>query len=131
LTFLLFPFPFCGAYKDSGEGSVSDFSGKLIIGALAGTVETSNAYDIKEMDALLKRNNCFKLFEKDNWGGNSSISFQAAVASFDAPALTKSPTAPAAVPRRVGRLLAPMRGSAMLVRPRLVNNRSAGCRLSF
>ena len=124
----MFSFPFCSAYKDKGEGSVSDFSGKLIIGALAGTVETS---DIKEMDALLKRNNCFKLFEKDNWGGNSSIPFQAAVASFDAPALTKSPTAPAAVPRRVGRLLAPMRGSAMLVRPRLVNNRSAGCRLSF
>ncbi|KAH7619756.1 hypothetical protein NADE_008042 [Nannochloris sp. 'desiccata'] len=51
-----------------------------------------------------------------------------AAAPTDSPG--NGPTALAAVPRRVGRLLAPMRGSAMLVRPHLAN-RVSSCRPSF
>ncbi|KAH7624994.1 hypothetical protein NADE_002214 [Nannochloris sp. 'desiccata'] len=125
---------FINAHKDSGEGTVSDFSGKLIIGALAGPFETSDPNNKKQMDALLHQNKCIKWYEEKSYGGDPCSPFQASGASCDAPAPSDSPgngpTAPAAVPRRVGRLLAPMRGSAMLVHPRLAN-RVAGCRPSF
>jgi hypothetical protein len=37
--FLVFFFSFCSAHKDSGEGSIADFSGKRIIGAFAGPAQ--------------------------------------------------------------------------------------------
>ncbi|KAG7668556.1 hypothetical protein NADE_006739 [Nannochloris sp. 'desiccata'] len=122
------------AYKDSGVGTVADFAGLRIMCAIAGPVETSNPNDLKKMNARLQRYNCYKWFEEKGYGDDPCSPFQASGASCDADVSTKSPgngpTAPAAVPRRVGRLLAPMRGSTMLVRPRLAN-RVSGFRSSF
>ncbi len=110
-------------YKDSGEGSVAEFAGLRIIGALAGPMETTNPNDLKNMNRQLKKNNFYKWFEEKDYGDDPCSPFQASGASCDAPGPSDSPgngpTAPSAVPHRVGRLLAPMRGSAMLVRPRL------------
>ncbi|KAH7622993.1 hypothetical protein NADE_007857 [Nannochloris sp. 'desiccata'] len=122
------------AYKDIGKGSVSDFSGKGIIGVLAGPAETTDPNNKRVMDTILHKNGFLKWFEEKGYGDDPCSSFQASGASCDAPAPSEppsnGPTAPAAVPCRVGRLLAPMRGSAMLVRPRLAN-RVTGCRPSF
>ncbi|KAG7674696.1 hypothetical protein NADE_007988 [Nannochloris sp. 'desiccata'] len=122
------------AKKDSGEGTVAELSGLVIKGALAGALETSNPSDRKEMNSLLHRVGCYKWFEKKDYGDDPCSAFQASGLSCDAAAPTNSPgngpTAPAAVPRRVGRLLPPMRGSAMLVRPRLAN-RVSSCRPSL
>ena len=115
-------------------GSVSQFSGKRIIGVLAGPCETNNARNKRDMDSILNGGNYLKWFEQAQYGNDPCSTFQALGASCDAPARTDSPgngpTTPAAIPRRVGRLLAPMRGSAMMVRPRLAN-RVASCRPSF
>lgn len=117
-----------------GEGSVSQFSGKRIIGVLAGPAETKNIKSKKDMDDILQDNGFLKWFEQGQYGDDPCSPFHASGISCDPPAPTNSPgngpTAPAAVPRRVGRLLAPMRGSAMLVRPRLAN-RVGGCRPFF
>jgi hypothetical protein len=121
--------------KDKGKGSVSQFSGKRIIAVLAGPAETNNVANKMEMDSLLKENNFLKWFERSaEYGADPCSPFQASGAFCDAPGPSDSPgngpTAPSAVPRRVGRLLASMRGSAMLVRPRLAT-RAAVQRLSF
>ena len=124
-SFSCFIFFFCSVYKDSDEGSVAEFAGLRIIGALAGPMETTNTSDLKKMNARLQKYNCYKWFEEKDCGDDPCSPFQASGASCDAPVPTENPsngpTAPTAVPRRVGRLLAPMRGSAMLVRPRLAN----------
>ena len=113
---------------------MADFSGMRIIGALAGPLETSTPSDLKRMTARLQKYSCFKWFVEKEYGDNPCSPYQASGASCDAPGPSDSPgngpTTPAAVPRRVGRLLAPMRGSAMLVRPRLAN-RVAVKRRSF
>jgi hypothetical protein len=112
-------------YKDMGEGSVADFSGLRIIGALAGPTQTSNPSDLKRMNVLLQGYNCYKWFEETAYGGDPCSPYQASGIACDVPVPSDSPgngpTTAAAVPLRVGRLLAPMRGSVMLVRPRLAN----------
>ncbi len=108
-------------YKDSGEGSVAEFAGLRIIGALAGPMETTNPNDLKKMNRQLKKNNCYKWFEEKDYRDDPCSPFQASGASSDAPVPTDSPGAPSAVRRRVGRLLAPMRGSAVMICPRLAN----------
>ena len=124
-------------YKDSGEGSVAEFAGLRIIGALAGPMETTNPSDLKKMNRQLKKYNCYKWFEEKDYGDNPCSPFQASGDSCDAPASSDAsstgPTAPpSAVPRRSSRsFLAPMRGPAMLVRPGVVNNRVAGFRPYF
>jgi hypothetical protein len=114
----------CSSWKDKGEGSVSEFSGKRIIGVLAGPCETNNASNKRDMDSILTGRDYLKWFEQTQYGDDPCSRFQASMASCEASARTDSPgngpTAPAAVPRRIG-LLAPMRGSAMLVRPCLAN----------
>ena len=113
---------------------MSDFSGKRIIGVLAGPAETTDPNNKKVMDTILHKNGFLKWFEEKGYGDDPCSAFQASGASCEAPSTADSPgngpTAPAAMPRRVGRLVAPMRGSAMLVRPRLAN-RVASCRPSF
>ncbi|KAH7619699.1 hypothetical protein NADE_007987 [Nannochloris sp. 'desiccata'] len=125
---------FIDSWKDKGTGSVSEFSGKRIIGVLAGPCETNNASNKRDMDSILTGGDYLKWFEQAQYGNDPCSAFQASGLSCDAAAPTNSPgngpTAPAAVPRRVGRLLAPMRRSAMLVRPRLAN-RVSSCRPSL
>jgi hypothetical protein len=104
---------------------VADFSGLRIIGALAGPTQTSNPSDLKRMNARLQKYNCYKWFEEKAYGGDPCSPYQASGISCDVPVPSDSPangpTAPSAVPRRVGRLLAPKLGSPMLVRHRLAN----------
>ncbi len=128
---------FCSAYKDKGKGSVAQFSGKRIIGVLAGSTETSNVQSKNTMNNILKAHGFLKLYDHgDKFDVDPCDSFQASAPSCDPPAPSDGPgtgpTAPSALPRRGGRsFLAPMRGSAMLIRPRLANNRAAGLRLFF
>jgi hypothetical protein len=122
---------FCRSNSEKGEGTVSQFSGKEILGVLGGPNVTENTKSKKEMDDILQAHGYQKLYEYTTF-----VNAPLSPTSCDPPALTdgpgNGPAAPAAVPRarRVGRLLAPMRGSPMLVRPRLAN-RVAGVRLSF
>lgn len=133
-TFLVFLFPLCSEFKDSGEGSVADFKGKRIIGVLAGPAETTNPNDKRAMDAMLNNNGFLKWFENKDYGDDPCSPLQASGASWDAPTPSEpsssGPAAPAAVPRRVGRVLRPalMRRSGMLVHPRLAS-KSAGFRI--
>ena len=118
---------------------MADFSGMRIIGALAGPVETTDPNNKRAMDEIIDKNKFFKWFEKKDYGDCLCSPFPASGASFDnecdAPNPTTSPTngptAPAALASRGGRLLTPMRGSVMLVRPRLASSRVGGWRLSF
>lgn len=122
---------FCSSYKDMGDGSVTEFSGKRIIGVLAGPAETANVNNKKAMDTLLQKYSLLQWFEHGDYGDDPCSPFNASGASCDAPAPTDGPgpgTTPAAMSRRVGRQPTRLRGSAMLVRPRLLT-RFAGFRL--
>jgi hypothetical protein len=137
-VFLMLVFlSFCSAYKDEGKGSVSQFSGKRIIGVLAGETDTTDAESKNEMDCIVKYKGFLKLYgHGDKFDVNPYDPLQASEASYDPPAPSdgpgNGPTAPSATRhRRVGRLLAPMRGSPMLFRPRLAISRVAGIRLAF
>ena len=104
------------------------------MGVLAGPCETNNADSKRKMDSILTKRGYLKWFEQAQYSNDPCSPFQALGPSCDAPNPTPNPgngpTAPAALPRRVGRFLTPMRGSGMLVRPRLAN-RAAVRRLCF
>jgi hypothetical protein len=70
-----------------------------------------------------------KMYTLGPYSHDPNRSSQALGDSCDAPAPSNGPIAPSAVPRRGGRsFMAPMRGSAMLVRPGLVNIRVSAVR---
>ena len=129
---------FCRSNKEKGEGSVVEFSGKRIIGVLAGPAETRNVESKREMDAILRLGRFLKWFERADYGDDPCSPFQSLGAACDAlepppnSPVGNGPTTPAAVPRRLkpGLLANRMRGHAMLVRPRLATKWPAGLRFS-
>lgn len=129
-------FSFCRQYRDQDEGNVSLFRGKRIIGVLASATLEIGGEKQEFMNNVIESLGYKRISTDGLYGDDPCSPLQASGASCDVPAPSgtpgNGPTAPSAVPRRGGRsFLAPMRGPAMLVRPRLVNNRVAGFRLIF
>ena len=113
-----------------GEGSVSEFKGKRIIGVLAGLVETSNEANKGVMKSTLEHNNFLQWFVD----ASIDIPFQK-YSSSDSSTSTAASAArgkpQAVLPRRgytpqITGLLFRMRKSAMVTCPRLANYRLAG-----
>ena len=119
-----------------GVGNVSQFRGKRIIGVLASATEVGGE-EQEDMNDLIDRLGYKKICTDGLYGYDHCSPSQALGGSCDVPASSDTPgtspnAPPSAVPRRGGRsFLAPMRGSAMLVRPRSVNTRFSGFRPSF
>ncbi|KAH7619183.1 hypothetical protein NADE_006028 [Nannochloris sp. 'desiccata'] len=90
LSYAHFSFP-CSSWKDKGKGSVSDFTGKRIIGVLAGPAETTDLNNKRVMDTILHKNGFLKWFDEKGYGDDPCSSFQASGASCDAPAPSDSP----------------------------------------
>ncbi|KAG7669782.1 hypothetical protein KSW81_007928 [Nannochloris sp. 'desiccata'] len=82
---------FIDSWKDKGKGSVSDFTGKRIIGVLAGPAETTDLNNKRVMDTILHKNGFLKWFDEKGYGDDPCSSFQASGASCDAPAPSDSP----------------------------------------
>ncbi|KAG7674708.1 hypothetical protein NADE_007998 [Nannochloris sp. 'desiccata'] len=123
-------------YRDQDEGNVSLFRGKRIIGVLASAPEVGG--EKQELMNNVIESLGYKRISTDGlYGDDPCSTFQASGDSCDISSPSDTPgtspnAPPSAVPRRGGRsFLAPMRGPAMLVRPRLVNNRVTGFRLTF
>ncbi|KAG7670019.1 hypothetical protein NADE_006263 [Nannochloris sp. 'desiccata'] len=112
--------------NQNGVGNVSLFRDKRIIGVLASATEVGGE-EQEEMNDLIDRLGYKKICTQGLYGDDPCSTFQASGDSCDISASSDTPgtgpAAPSAMPRRGGRsFLAPMRGRAMLVRPRLVNN---------
>ena len=128
----------CRKYRDlDGVGNVSRFRGKRIIGVLASATEVGGE-EQEEMNDLIDLLGYKKICTQGlGYGDDPCSPSQASGDSRDAPASSDAPgtgptAPPSAVPRRSGRsFFAPMRGPAMLVRPRVVNTRVAGFRIAF
>ena len=132
----MFFFFLCRDNRDKDDvGNVSQFRGKRIIGVLASATEVGGE-EQEVMNDLIDRLGYRKICTQGLYGDDPCSTFQGSGDSCDisAPSNTPGtgPAAPSAVPRRGGRsFLAPMRGPAMLVRPRLINTRTVGFRLTF
>ena len=119
-----------------GVGNVSQFRGKRIIGVLASATEVGGE-EQEDMNDLIDRLGYKKICTQGLYGDDPCSTFQASGDSCDVSASSGTPgtgptAPPSAVPRRGGRsFLAPMRGPAMLVRPRLVTYGVAGFRPCF
>jgi hypothetical protein len=129
-------FTFCRKYRDQDEGNVSLFRGKRIIGVLASATEVRDSEEKECMNSLIDSLGYQRICTNGMYSDDPCSSSQDSGDSCDAPAPlgtpSNCPTAPSAVPRRVGRcFLTPMRGPAMLVHPHLVKNRVAGFRLTL
>ncbi|KAG7674187.1 hypothetical protein KSW81_006016 [Nannochloris sp. 'desiccata'] len=123
-------------YRDQDEGNVSLFRGKRIIGVLASAPEVGGEKQ-EFMNTVIESLGYKRISTDGLYGDDPCSTFQASGDSCDISSPSDTPgtspnAPPSAVPRRGGRsFLAPMRGPAMLVRPRLVNNRVTGFRLTF
>ncbi|KAH7623391.1 hypothetical protein NADE_002580 [Nannochloris sp. 'desiccata'] len=117
-------------YRDQDEGNVSLFRGKRIIGVLASATEVGGEKQ-EDMNNVIESLGYKRISTDGLYGDDPCSTFQASGDSCDVSASSGTPGAgptapPSAVPRKDGRcFLAPMRGPAMLVRPRLVNTRHA------
>ena len=116
---------------------MSLFRDKRLIGVLAGATVTKDTESKEVMDVLIQSEGYRVYYTDGQYGDDPCSPFQALGDSCDISAPSDTPgtgpnAPPTAVPRRGGRsFLAPMRGPAMLVRPRLVNNRAAGFMVTF
>ena len=116
---------------------MSLFRDKRLIGVLAGATVTKDTESKEDMDILIQSEGYRVYYTDGQYGDDPCSPFQASCDVCDTPAPSDTPrngptAPPSAVPRRGGRsFLAPMRGQAMLVRPRLVNNGVAGFMLTF
>ena len=119
-------------------GTVSQLSGKRIIGVLAGLAEATDVNAKLAMDFPLQAMGYLKWFERAEDDATAFSRFDAPGASGDAPSPTNGsgsgnrPNTPAALPCRTGQSRLPIRMPipAMVVGPRLAN-KAAAVRFSF